>query len=407
MKGKKYSENKIRLFGSNLAIAALFLVNKSNNAHGFVTFDNRKSTGVCKNAFSNHQCRSGIPSRTPSHAASTTKLHYLPDVDDVLDLMNVFDSVMRLGGDVSYDAMMGEDVVNDSARLMSSLVPFVTPELMLVKLSSILGRLFLLTTESFMGPNEIDAEESIISTLTLGTSTFILAKTVVPSLMTMFQPLEDRDLLAYERVFRSAGLSWIQFKTLYTEGVVDWVHLEPDEIIVDEEELNMVHEELSSDNVIEVDDNEYLYWLYCGDVNTIFKGSVCHRVHRSTGVSIDDPTSIGLIADMRFVYLSDVLRKQKQQKMNKMITVSTWADMEEREGEFMDYLWSTYKAGEAGATLMRINSRKCLDLIQDDPLLESSFQLLLMKSIDTKYRAILSDSKNALPAVSEEGGERP
>jgi len=101
-----------------------------------------------------------------------------------------------------------------------------------------------------------------------------------------------------------------------------------------------------------------------------------------TNKDIDNPEAQGLLGDTRFLWSLEEKSREKQKKTNKV-----------RNNDNSNYQLlhpiATIKIGSAGARLLRIDSHKLLDLMDHDERLESSFRLLLLKSLKLKIGNLL------------------
>jgi hypothetical protein len=197
----------------------------------------------------------------------------------------------------------------------------------------------------------------------LGVSLFLVWRSLAPILKAVILTKPSAlDKIAFEQLFQPVGINWLQFRTMLA-SCLDWVWLEPGQVLECESEA---FNETASEK-------EYLYWLYEGDVTGYYEGNFLTNIERHDGKSIDDPSAVGLLADMRFLYNLDLKQKMKTQS----------------DVEVVKYPMATFRVGKRGATLMRVEADQLYALMEHDEHMEKSIRQLLLKSLQRKVGLLL------------------
>jgi len=261
---------------------------------------------------------------------------------------------------------------------MFDVLEVVTKATLIARLASMSARIFGFESEV------MDSYDNsmILQAPLIIYSVVLFVKTVVPPVSSFFTPVTKLDKIAYLRLLKPVGISWMQFKVLLTQAL-DWVYIEPFTVIQNEGTLR--NEDDS--------ENDYLYWLNKGDVAVSCNGVNITTIERKIGKGIDDSCSVGLIADMRFLYRLDqrMAKKMKKRQNNS-------------DNELMETMsMSTFTTGSQGAEMLRIDTTAVLKLIDTDERLERSFKMLLLKSVQRKvvlYLRKICETSDELEKVS-------
>lgn len=209
----------------------------------------------------------------------------------------------------------------------------------------------------------VKLNELIFDIPTLGLSLILFTSSMLPILRSVVIELTDLDRLVINQLFEPVGVSDLQYKSMKSVGCVDWVEVPAGTVLATENCLGGAAK-----------DDDYLYWLYEGNAIFSYNQTVSYQVERTEGRSIDCPSALGLLADMRFVYRWDM--EKKNEKIFNPNPITPAPDQ--------PYPMSTITVGLEGATLMRINSLKLFKLMRHDEHLSSSIRALLLKSLQRK-----------------------
>jgi len=310
------------------------------------------------------------------------------------------DTIQTLLSDVHVQA----SVLNDVANILLQVATIFDPSDILLRLAVAVSRILHVTAD-YLPSKSIAPDSLLFDVAGLVTAYFRFRRSANLFWLGILDTTTADDLRVYEHLFEPVGLTWRQFKTLKATSM-DWVNIPSNTTLVCEDDVRLFINNLSTieggEDEIMDGKLEYMYWLYEGDVRLAFRGNEYYQIERTSGVSIDDPGSIGLMGDMRFICRFDLdskrLRGLKKDKLGyflykcgdtQRLPCSSTVNLSYINDEYDNYLWATYKTGTRGATLLRINTDECIKTIIDDEDLATSFRLLLMKSLQRKVTALL------------------
>ncbi len=309
------------------------------------------------------------------------------------------------------NAKVEAEILNDLAHIVSDYLTALAPTTYLLRLLLVLGRLLGLTS-GYVSENTVLPDELFLQTVPLALLSILLFKSVVPMARSLLITTDESDKKAYDLLFAPVGVSWAQFKTLKVSAL-DWIEVLPGTVLVGEEDpiakpiSNSVDQENPVPEIMGHQNSEGqfppLFWLYKGDVVFSLKGTSVTYTDRSEAKSINDPSSAGLLADMRVLYTLDSqnMQIQVQQPVHALkyffkggnSSISTIL-----EASSVDYLMATVTAGDNGASLLRINSEKLHELLELDDQLRNSFRTLILTSLQRQASNLL---KNLAANVDE------
>jgi len=243
-------------------------------------------------------------------------------------------------------------------------------------------------SSDYLPDQRIVPDDLIFQVPLLGVSLLLFTRSLLPIIKASFVSVTDLDNIVYELLFKPVGVSWWQFRSMVAT-CIDWQELEPGYVLEGERDPSTL---VPGDDLIEdgrdtydsEDHVDFLYWLYDGDVTAHYEGSFVTRIERTGGKCIDDPTAVGLLADMRFLYNLDMKNRAKQQVAN---------DRSDDRLDIVEYPMATIRVGNRGAKVMRIDSTNLLDLMEHDDQLAASIRALLLKSLQRKVGMLLRSTK--------------
>eukprot|EP00571_Detonula_confervacea_P008953 CAMPEP_0172328360 /NCGR_PEP_ID=MMETSP1058-20130122/60312_1 /TAXON_ID=83371 /ORGANISM="Detonula confervacea, Strain CCMP 353" /LENGTH=346 /DNA_ID=CAMNT_0013045473 /DNA_START=237 /DNA_END=1277 /DNA_ORIENTATION=- len=294
---------------------------------------------------------------------------------------DVIQGIIRLAANPEEEAA----VLTDLAEVSSDFVVLFAPETIILRLTAVIGKILELTSD-YLPDQSLRSDQLAFNIPVMAASVFLLSRSAGPIFKAQFVELDSLDLDAYELCFQPVGVTLLQFKCMKATGCFEWITSEAGTILIDEEEyeydVRSLDDDVDNDNTCCPSDWKYLYWQYDGDVIRSFKGHVFGFIERTNGKHIDNPEAQGLLGDTRFLWSLEEKSREKQKKTNKV-----------RNNDNSNYQLlhpiATIKIGSAGARLLRIDSHKLLDLMDHDERLESSFRLLLLKSLKLKIGNLL------------------
>jgi hypothetical protein len=124
-------------------------------------------------------------------------------------------------------------------------------------------------------------------------------------------------------------------------------------------------------------EDQYFYWLYCGDATVESNGNLLYTVERpkSSGfiAGCSDDAGLGLFGETRLLRLMDA-SKRNNNKLKKSSSKKA-------------YLRTTVEAGPSGATLLRVKISNLNRLMAFDQDLAQTIRNLLFQTMQDKLAA--------------------
>lgn len=274
----------------------------------------------------------------------------------------------------SPDPEVEAEVFSNLSHAFGEILPLMGGPTLIFRLSILFGRTFQLAAD-YISDKSVLSKELPFELPLLGISLVLVWRSLAPILKAVFTTPSELDQIVFEQLFEPVGVNWLQFRSLLATACIDWVEKDPGHVLESETESAVL------------DDTVYLYWLYEGEVSAHYQGDLMWEVERHDGKSIDDPTAVGLFADMKFLYSLDLKEKHDQSK---------------EEVKIVRYPLATLKVGSKGASLMRISSSRLFDLMEHDEQLEASIRKLLLKSLQRKVGLLLRSKSEGQLASSQQ-----
>jgi hypothetical protein len=275
------------------------------------------------------------------------------------------------------------EVLTDMAHLTLDLATFFGPARLAIRAAAVLGRIAAMGAD-YLPDHSMLPEEMIFQCFMLGLAWVALVKSAMPVVLSvMASNITLRDGKAFSLLFGPAGMTWPQYKALSVTAL-DWVKIEPGEIVTSDE--------LSSPNA--VDDDEYIYWLYAGQTVIESQGKALHKVTRVAGgstASLKQDAGRGLLGEMRL--LNHMQAKERGGRFGKRKAKNQNKDKDHEETSTKkSYPRTTVKAGDAGATLLRIHTSNLVMLMDQDVELAHAVRSILFQGMHDKLAARLEES---------------
>jgi hypothetical protein len=273
------------------------------------------------------------------------------------------------------------EVLNDMAHLTLDLASFFGPARLAIRAAAVLGRMAVMGAD-YLPDHSMLPEELVFQFFMLGLAWMALVKSAMPVVLSvMASNITLRDGKAFSLLFGPAGMTWPQYKALSVTAL-DWVKVEPGETVTSDE--------LSSPD----DVDEYIYWLYAGETVVESQGKVLHNVKRAVGgttTSLKEDAGRGLLGEMRL--LRHMQAKDRGGPFSKRKAKNHNKDKEHEDTtSTKSYPRTTVKAGDAGATLLRIHTSNLVMLMDHDVDLAHSVRSLLFRGMHDKLAARLEES---------------
>ena len=262
------------------------------------------------------------------------------------------------------------EILGDMSHVLTDVAPFLGAPTLIFRLSMLVGRVFAMASDYV--PDQLIVKDELFFQLPLlGLSAVLSWQSLVPFLKAVTTKTSPLDEIVFEQLFEPVGVNGIQFRSMVAT-CIDWVTLDPGAEVVCE------HADPNTDETV------YLFWLYEGDVTGTYEGNLWTHIERHDGKSIDDPSAVGLLSDMKFLYKLDLKLKMKKNS----------------DAEVVKYPMATFRVGKQGATLMRIESDALYDLMEHDEHLDASIRQLLLKSLQRKVGLLLRSTTQPTPQTN-------
>jgi hypothetical protein len=281
------------------------------------------------------------------------------------------------------------EVLNDMA-LTLDLARFFGPANLSIRVAAVLGRIAAMGAD-YLPDHFMHPEELVFQCFMLGIAWMALVKSAMPVVLSiMASNITLRDGKAFSLLFGPAGMTWQQYKTLSVTAL-DWVKVEPGETVTSDE--------LSSPGAVD-DDNridEYIYWLYAGQTVIESQGKILHNVTRVVGgprTSLKQAAGRRLLGEMRLLrHMQAKEAKERGGPLGKHKAKNHSKGKDHKETTTTkSYPRTTVKAGDAGATLLRIHTSNLVMLMDHDVELAHAVQSLLFQGMHDKLAARLEES---------------
>jgi hypothetical protein len=295
------------------------------------------------------------------------------------------------------------EVLNDMAHVTLDLASFFGPAKLAIRAAAVLGRIAVMGAD-YLPDHVMLPEELVFQCFMLGFAWVALVKSAMPVVLSvMASNITLRDGKAFSLLFGPAGMTWPQYKALSVTAL-DWVKVGPGETVTSDE--------LSSPGAVDDDNHadEYIYWLYAGQTVIESQGKILHNVTRVVGgprTSLKQDAGRGLLGEMRLLRHMQAkergsllgLGKRKAKNNNKdKDTNNKDNDTNNKDKDHEDtanaksYPRTTVKAGDAGATLLRIHTSNLVMLMDHDVELAHAVRSLLFQGMHDKLAARLEES---------------
>jgi len=249
----------------------------------------------------------------------------------------------------SIDPFTEAEIFSDAAHVALDLTTFFGPTTITIRLFAVLGRLFCIASD-YIPDHTMRADDFFFQFTMLAVASTALAQSLVSIVNTYNKELTMRDRKCFVSLFYPGGFSWMQYKVLAT-SVLEWKELPPGSIITTEE---FVH----------ADNSHYLYWLYNGEVLVQSKERILQKIA---------PKNYHLFGDLSFVVAT--LDRGK-----KRFTSDTSSSRRQR---------TTSRAGRNGAIVLRIDTLKLKQLMEQDESIDRAIRDILMESMHERITALL------------------
>jgi len=257
----------------------------------------------------------------------------------------IFDSPLsRIGMILFGEAdVVKEEVETGMAHAVLDVRSFLDENLVLIKGMAVLGRLYVVM-QSFTPGHGVRPDDLAFQLGVLGLACDTFYHTIVPKMELQKTSLlmTSKDRLAFRSVFRSAGFSWQQFREVNLQSM-QWVSVEPGQVILDEAK------------------DDAVFWLYQGDIQIQSEDQIIHSIS-----SEDRTPGMGIIGEKLLAALGH-----------------GGNDHDASEDKAKAYL-----AGASGATLLRMDMPKLKKFLKHNNDMTSNFGGLAFKVMQDKLNTL-------------------
>jgi hypothetical protein len=312
---------------------------------------------------------------------------------------SLFDTTSLSGLTLFFSSPLIEaEVLNDMA-LTLDLARFFGPANLTIRVAAVLGRIAAMGAD-YLPDHFMHTEELVFQCFMLSLAWMALVKSAMPVILSVVATnITLRDGKAFSLLFGPAGMTWPQYKTL-SATTLDWVTIEPGEIVTSDELSSL--DAGNDENRID----KYIYWLYAGETVVESQGKNLHNVTRLVGgptASLKQDAGRGLLGEMRLLrhmQAKDMQHKKIGGRLGKRKAKNNIKDRDiinkDKDGEVTtttkSYQRTTVKAGDGGATLLRIHTSNLVMLMDHDVDLAHSVRSLLFHGMHAKLAARLEES---------------
>jgi hypothetical protein len=230
------------------------------------------------------------------------------------------------------DPIVEAELLTDVAHIALDCTTFLGPDTIAIRLVVILGRIFAIGAD-YLPDHKIFPEEVIFQAVMLAISSIGFIESTLLTLRARSANTTIRDGRVYIKTFSRAGTTWKQYKTMSAISALEWMEVESGKIILSGEA-----------------NHDYFYFLYDGAVT----------VQHSQGQDLGNYFKHHLVGEMNFVCHLDGLESDEELPK------------------------TTIKAGDEGATLLRIHSSKLIKLMKNDHNLAKSIRSWIIMDMQQK-----------------------
>ncbi|GKY94528.1 hypothetical protein MPSEU_000418500 [Mayamaea pseudoterrestris] len=249
----------------------------------------------------------------------------------------------------SHNPAVEAEVLTDLAHVTLDVATLFGPSKLGIRLSSIIGRLFVIAAD-YVPDHTIVAEEMIFQSIMLGLAAFGFCRSALPMLLAAGSngTTSLKRGKVYLNLLQPTGMSWNQFKAMDVM-CMDWITMQAGETLADDAE-----------------NGKYVYWLYSGNVLVSEQNRVLHNMTATSGKTAAEA-------------LVNEAQLMSQHKRKTTLFNSDAIDAEPPVAAA-----PAIQAGADGATLLRINLPKLRVLMKADKELEDCMKTLAFQSLQSK-----------------------
>lgn len=253
------------------------------------------------------------------------------------------------------DPTVEAQVLTDMSHLGLDLAGFLGPGMIVLRLAAVAGRLCTMAAD-YVPDHTILPEEMVFQLCMLTAAWVALVKAaLLPAFAASASKVTVKDGRAFTALFAPAGISWTDFKAL-SVCALDWITVEAGETVTTDEFAK---------------EDEYIYWLYSGNVQVESEGTTLYNVSRFSRGASNLDGGRGLLGERR------LLRRLEQSN--------------KKNSKSDTYPRTTVRATSA-ATLLRIHTPNLKLLMDNDQKFANSIRTLLFQGMEAKLTAQLQEA---------------
>jgi hypothetical protein len=270
----------------------------------------------------------------------------------------------------SADPLLEAEVLTDMAHLALDFATLFGPSRLVIRAAAVAGRLAAMGAD-YLPDQRMLPEELVFQVFMLCIAVTALVRSAMPIILSsLASNISVRDGKAFSVLFGPSGMTWPQYKALSVTAL-DWVTVEPGCIITSDEDSGA--------------EDDYIYWLYSGQAILQSQGKVFHNVTRTGGPALKHgDVGVGLMGETR------LLRRMHEKERRSFFTkkpAETGSASASSSTTTKQHPRSTAKAGESGATLLRIHTSNLSMLMDNDLELAQAVRSLLFQGMQDKLAA--------------------
>ncbi len=253
--------------------------------------------------------------------------------------------ILSLDISVVSNSNVEVEVFSDLAHLLLDFATMFSPNTIMLKLLILCGRVFSILSD-LTPDGSITTDEFVFQSSMLAIASYNVVNMFEPLFHAAMQDVSFQDRRIYQRVFRSAGFTWSQFKYLLANGSLEWVDVPPNSALIEPIENLLIPYQGSVHMMDPKRQDHMVYGQRTGDK--------AHPMHEFIG----DLNCTKSIVDAYGI-------KKKEKK----------ADLQDRSD--VQILSSEHGVSR----LLRINTKRILETSRKDPRLDSSIKNFFFKAI--------------------------
>lgn len=314
-----------------------------------------------------------LESKPPESVAAVSSSHIalpvlLTSIVPAFGLSGAGSGAVALLDSAPINPFFEAQVLTDFSHLSLDLAGFFVPGLIFLRVAAVAGRLCTMAAD-YIPDHTIFPEEFAFQIGMLTVACLGLAKAaLLPVVSASAKRVSVKNGRAYTALFQPAGTTWADFKAL-SVCALDWITVQAGETVTTDESTTAA-------------EDEYLYWLYSGDVRVESAGELQYTISRLPGKASKQDAGRGLLGERRVL--------NRLSKIAKKATAATDGIAIPR---------STVKATST-ATLLRIHTPSVKLLMENDQEFADSIRTLVFQGMEAKLHAQLKETSSLMKSYN-------